>query len=151
MSEEAPKLIKIDDPIQVIRKYPDMYGGKTPRSARMAGYMVQCLLTHNCVPLQVEVVDNWWVIISQKDWLRVDGKYMRDYWTRIVPTPEIGSEAIRGEVILHALSKCLFTIAAGSIEFIEGENSAIPPALQPYVDRLTKGDFPGRAVFFLME
>jgi hypothetical protein len=128
-----------------------MYGGKPPRAARLAAGMAADLVQRGFVPVTVETFDGWWLVTCQVDWLNVSGAYHANYWRRIVPAPEIGDNAMRMEVLLTAFSAVLFTVTAGSVEFIAGANEINNDTLRDKATSLSRSDFRGRAVGFIAD
>jgi hypothetical protein len=140
----------IDDAVALIRRHPGTYAGDPPRAARLAAKMAGDLLQFGARAVSAEAFGAWWLVISQSDWLTVDGVHHAEYWHRIVPAPVLGLEAMRPEVLLTAFSRALFTLVKGSVEFVVGDNIG-NGALQMKLRALLTPEFRGRAVGFLIE
>jgi hypothetical protein len=139
-----------DDPVRLIRRIPLVYGGEPPRGRRLAAWLMGDLIHHGDVPAHVEAHDGWWLIICEKDWLLPSVERGKSWWFRIVSTPEVGPESMRSEVILTALCERLFTIAGGTVEWINGEGE-LPRSLARRVKKLASSNQIGRAVAFLAD
>jgi hypothetical protein len=140
----------VDDPVKVIRRNPILYGGQLPRGARLAAALIRDLINQGDVPVQIESLDGWWLIVCQKDWLEPERTQGKNYWTRMVPTPEVAVESIRSEVVLAALCRNLFTANASGIECIQ-RSEDLPPAMKSRVDQILEIGVAGRIVGFLCE
>jgi hypothetical protein len=144
-------LVIIDDALKVIRKNPSLYGGEPPRGDRLAAAVVRDLIGHGDLPVSVDKIEGWWLVVCQKDWLASVGADKSKYWFRMIPTPQIKRESIRAEVLLTAFSKRLFTISGGKIQWIVQQDAPLPDMLHSRVKQLVRSDFVGRAVAFLAE
>jgi hypothetical protein len=143
-------LVIIDDPIEVIRRNPTLYGGDRPRGARLAAAVARDLIQSGDIPVNIDLVAGWWLITCQKDWLSVDGRDNASHWSRMIPTPHFGPESIRAEVVLTALSRGLLTLSHGKIQWLTQEVD-IPAELRGRLDKLLETKFSGRAVAFIAE
>jgi hypothetical protein len=140
----------IDDPIKVIQRNPLLYGGEQPRGARFAAAVVRDLINHGDLPVNIDILDGWWLITCQRDWLCGDGTDRSHYWRRMIPTPHIARESIRAEILLTAFSRGLITVAEGKITWIV-QNAEISSALNDRIRQLIESKFSGRAVAFIAD
>ncbi|CAN7548512.1 hypothetical protein LJR220_004953 [Bradyrhizobium sp. LjRoot220] len=136
-----------DDAIKSIQRNPLMYGGDTPRGARLAAGLARDLINHGDVPVSIENLNGWWLITCQRDWLFVDGKYRSDYWDHMISIPHVAVNSIRTEVILAALANGLFTIAEQKLQWI-GKKAEIPISLDGRINQILNSQFNGRVVGF---
>jgi hypothetical protein len=146
----ADDLEILDDAVAIIRRNPFFYGGHPPRGPFLARAMSEDLIIFADLPMTVDAVAGWWLIASQKDWLRKDGADRSDYWRRIVPTPEAGRETMRTEVLLTAFANGLFTVAGQGIEWIVSGPPA-PKAVMDRVAQILDSGFRGRLVAFTVD
>ncbi|MDH3605151.1 MAG: hypothetical protein OEU26_36610 [Candidatus Tectomicrobia bacterium] len=67
---------------------------------------------------------DWWIIISSTDWLDGHDVYSpEDIFQHIVPMPEAGPNAMRGEVLLMAFAQKVVTATPTACRVISGEVS----------------------------
>ena len=147
MEYRTDDLTIIDDPITIIRRNPFLYGGEQPRSARLAAALARDLICHGDVPVSVEDVEGWWLITCQKDWLSDGDTDKSQYWSRMIPTPDVMRESIRSEILLTAFATGLLTMAGGKTQWIL-RDATMPTVLGSRIRRLAKSNFIGRAVAF---
>jgi hypothetical protein len=78
----------------------------------------ECRISHH---------DDWWVIASDRDWLRHPEFSVRQLFENVIPAPEHGEHSLRAEVLLNAFAVDVFTIAGDEPLVVRGE--APEPAL----------------------
>ena len=148
MDYEPGDLVIIDDPIKVIQRNPTLYGGASPRGARLAAALARDLIEQGDLPVTVDRVAGWWFITCEKDWLAAAGEDEAAHWFRMIPNPASGPEAIRPEILLTAFASGLFTAGpARTLHWIV-KGIEMPPRLTSRVRRLLASNFGGRAVGF---
>src|ERR1051326_1610485 len=91
----------------------------------LAGELARLLVWTGAVPVRIDVVDGWWIIRSDKDWLaQTDGSVSLWYFHHIVWFPEAGREACRSEALLTAFADVVVTRGAtDEVTWITGDGS----------------------------
>ncbi len=68
--------------------------------------------------------NDWWIIASTTDWLSGHEDYApEELFHRIVAMPEVGQNAMRGEVLLTAFAQQVVTATPTACTVISGEGS----------------------------
>jgi hypothetical protein len=66
----------------------------------------------------------WWAVASGEDWLAFHNDLgVQETFNRFLPIP--GSVGYRSEVVVHALAASVFTIRAGSLVVLSGDEPTI--------------------------
>lgn len=147
-SSQPPHVIA--DPIWTIRKFflRDENLNSNLSAPFLASQLVRNLNITGSLPVHVDCVDGWWIVVSDKDWLiQPDRPVSMQNFHHIVPFPEAGREASRSEILLTAFASAVVTCGAtDGMTWITGDPNKwlLPPKILEYFLRPTLG----RAVAF---
>ena len=146
-SPEGEDIVLLIDPIRAILRSPKMYlGGEgKPSGELLAARLMHTLILLDALPAQVSRSDSWWIIRSDKDWLLTEDAVLQAF-TRILPFPEAGVNAMRDEVLLTAFADAVVIIGSTGVQWIKEAHANF--ALPAEVESANPGQ--GRVVAFLM-
>jgi hypothetical protein len=89
------------------------------------------LIYHKSLPSKVDVIDQWWVISSAKDWLRKGQAASFEPFFRLIAFPERGQNFHRSEVLITAFCETVITADRDGVQVITGrDRSALPEQVQ---------------------
>ena len=110
----------LDDPVEMIRKRPQMFLKKVSGvdlATCVAG--TACLTTDN--PVTILHKDTWWIVACEDDWMQKEPDVGVDHlFSRMLPLPEAGPNSMRGEILLSAFASDVVTVGAGEARVIKG-------------------------------
>jgi hypothetical protein len=117
------------DAIDHIRSNPEMYlpGGK-PDASALAKRLAGDALLLGATVVGYGSSNGWWFVAADKDWLRNSAAGTEDAFTRIIPFPEAGPNAVRTEVLLYAFAKEIVAIVQARWEALKGGKGALRSA-----------------------
>jgi uncharacterized protein YlzI (FlbEa/FlbD family) len=95
--------------------------------------------------LDVQEVDVWWIIASEREWLPTEGEGLLAF-TRFLHFPEAGVNASRLEVLLTAFSDVVVTALDGKITVVLDKVGRAQEAITTFADRLARS---GRVIVFM--
>ena len=125
----------IPDPLMHLRANPDLYlpGGRAEPSdlaTRLAG---DALTLGASRTLAVRHGD-WWAVAADIDWLTAAPVSVHDLFSRIVPFPQSGPNAMRSEVLLGAYVDHVVTWSGSTSTLVKGSASDIHPLRTSFDD-----------------
>jgi hypothetical protein len=112
------------DTITVIREHPGMYIAvdSRPLAARLLLRLIIDAVALNVSDLSVERCGQWVLLGSSTDWLHL-GQFQFDspleLFRRAVAFPELGTNSVRGEVVVRALASKVVVYGSEGLEFLE--------------------------------
>lgn len=147
MADDANgRLTIIDDYIPVIK---NRFGPQLSGSY-LASALVDDLILTDVLPVDVDHIDDWWIVSAATDWLiQSEGSVSLWNFTHIVHFPQKGREACRSEILLTAYAEAVITAGRTSeLAWIVGnpDRSTLPARI---LERLSKQTV-GRLVAFQM-
>src|SRR5690242_7008307 len=105
MSDEGIR--RIDDAIGYVRANPErFFQGGIFAADELAVYLVREALRYGASSVGVVRHAKWTIVHSPDDWLGVDGSAA---FRQIVPSPEVGQNAMRVEILATAFAKEVLT------------------------------------------
>lgn len=117
----------ITDSISVLRRFlsRDPHFVSKLSASYLAAEFVRDLVLTGSIPIHVDMIDEWWIVRSDKDWLtQPDGSVSLWNFHHVVPLPEAGREACRGEALLTAFADVVVTRGAtDEVTWITGDGS----------------------------
>jgi hypothetical protein len=137
--------IQILDPIQWIKARPERFfpsGNPTPIDL-FAYYLVPDVLEFGNGSCTIRPVENWWIIGSEIDWLQNDKYSENELFEHIIPAPQHGRNAMRGEILLACFSQSVWLTLNGQRKRIQGNEAPASVWIQ------TSGLY--RAIIFCLE
>lgn len=132
--------------IDFVREQPDRFlRGRCGVDVELASSLVSDAVIAGSRTVIAKMVDGYWYIISEEDWLEKFVGSGRDVFTDLVAFPEAGDNSILSTVVVNAFSRDLCTFSANEGHtWIKGErNMAIERSLGELVDFSV-----GRAITF---
>jgi hypothetical protein len=132
------------NPIIVMRR---AFGPKMSASDILT-YLVRDLVIVRALPIHIDLIAEWWLISSQKDWLlQPDGSESLENFRHIVRFPEAGREACHSEILLTAFAEIALTWrAGGEMIWITDNDRAQWKFSEDFLRRAHTG--PGRVIVF---
>jgi hypothetical protein len=126
MKYDASSIAVIDDPVAFIRRRPAMFVGPGEvRPEFLATALARDALDLGCAHVEVFHVGDWWAVASAEDWLVChNDPGVRETFNRILPTPS-SVNGCRCEVVVRALAASVFTIKAGELIVLSGDEVTI--------------------------
>jgi hypothetical protein len=106
----------VADPISVLRRQPSMFMGDRPWGPYLAARMARDLILLDALPVRIERENDWWLIESDVDWLRMSSE--KDPFRSMVTFPAAGHAAFRSEVLLSAFADAVVTGSGGRLDWI---------------------------------
>src|SRR5688500_17632051 len=82
--------LEIVDGMDLCDRYPQLcFRGATPNACELAGHILcdAVLRGTRCI---VGLIDDWWVLAGDKDWLLTEKRTIVKLFSRVVPAPELG-------------------------------------------------------------
>lgn len=110
------------DPIAHVRARPEMYlPGGVVDPKELARLLVRDALLLGANHARAMRATDWWLVLADRDWLGQAQGGARDLFSRVVPFPEVGPNAMRAEVLLTAFAEEVVTFTPDFAEVIKGE------------------------------
>ena len=138
--------LEIDDLSLIRRTFGSKMSGQ-----QLTGQLVRDLILMRSLPFDVDYIDKWWIISSEKDWLLApDGSVTFRNFKHIVHFPEAGREACHSEILLSAFADAVVTRRANDeLTWIAGdhERNMLPKEV---LERLMQ-EGGGRTIAFTLE
>lgn len=112
-----PDDLKVEEPLEVVRRLENLFFGEDGFSAERAIELIRAEARACDVhKLQVEESDGWWVVAASRDWLPPEGELR--VFTEVVHFPEWGVNASRPEILLTAFARVVLTSHDGTVTVI---------------------------------
>ncbi len=117
------KLKKASDPVGYVTSHPEIFLNYTGvHFHELATKIITDIVTLDCFPATIDIVDGWWVVMSPRNWLEIDASVsIRDLFSQLIPNPKAGQNASRNEIVVNAFANNIFVSKKGSIELVKGE------------------------------
>jgi hypothetical protein len=122
--------IQVLDPVATIRRRPEMYVGACATQPEFLPGFLATRLASDAIYLgakhvEVQRMGDWWTIASDEDWLTYHNSLgIQETFNRILPFPGMVNSH-RSEILVRAFAASVFTVMAGALVVVSGDEAAI--------------------------
>ena len=115
------KLSKVDS-LQYVREHPEIFlRFNELQLHELATKLVTDAISLGVFPVSVDFSDDWWMVSSKKNWLKIATDLPIDeLFRRLVANPRAGRNACRSEIILYAYVDNIILLYEGETHIIKG-------------------------------
>jgi hypothetical protein len=114
----------LTDAVGWVRSKPEMFFGKEePDALDLLNYVMLDLLEIGRGECRIRQAGSWWLVSSDRDWMAHQTLSVIELFQRVVPAPEHGRNAMRGEVLLNAFAQDAMTLSSSERLVVRGESA----------------------------
>ncbi len=115
-----------EDAVGYVRDHMDRFIGSPSRLAeQLSSLLVFDAAVAGAKPIVVDGFENWWIVGSPVDWIADAADTVEQLFRRIVPTPHVGRNTNRHEILVTAYSAGLAVYRNGRREWQHGDDTGL--------------------------
>ena len=132
------------DPVRWAHSNPQLFfrGGEVD-AYQLLSWVLADVLVFGQGGCFVEQEGDWWLVASNRDWLRTKAHSVEQLFQRVVAEPRHGGHSMRAELLVAAYCRDIFTTTRAAEQAIKGSRPAAS-----LVDSVFNDAWVERALFF---